>query len=138
MALTLNDKQYRSLLAAGTSSTQSVTTVISGATGNFTNEKALISVTGDPVDTTVDLTSGTISQIISRVHVSIPGATGDIIVSFYDDTPATILLATFYLANIPPDGFIINKAVASGSLGIRIAGVTNPTKKAYLNIAYGY
>jgi hypothetical protein len=70
--------------------------------------------------------------------VSIPGATGDIVVGFYDDTPATTLLAEFYLINMPITGFPVNQPVTSGNLGIRISGCTNVTKKAYLSIQYGY
>ena len=111
---------------------------LSGSTGSSRVEKALISVSADPTDTTIDLASGTTGQTVGKVLVSAPGATGDIVVAFYDGVPATTLLAEFYLINMPSNGFAINKGVATGNLGIRISGITNPTKKAYLSIQYGY
>lgn len=108
-------------------------------TGHSISEKALISVNADPTTTTIDLVGGTTGQVIRNVLISIPGATGDIIINFYDPViGGNVLLASYYLINMPTTGFVINNIVTTGSLLISIAGVTNPTKKAYLSISYGY
>lgn len=107
-------------------------------TGNETSEVLLISVDADPKSGTLDLASGTTNQVVKKVMVSMPGATGDIIIGFYDGAPSTTLLREFYLINMPSDGFVINKALASGTLGVKVTGCTNPTKKAYLSVQYGY
>ena len=136
---TRDDREYNKFSDLGSNRTAIVVTnQVAGLTGYSATEKKLISVSADPTDTTVDLANGTVNQNVGKVLVSIPGATGDIVVGFYDDAAPTTLLVEYYLINMPPDGFPINKAVATGSLGVRIAGITNATKKAYLSIQYGY
>ena len=93
-------------------------------------------------DTTIDLATGTTSQWLRKVRIAAPGVTGTLTVRFYDGAPATTpITGTLYLAGQPADGFdLTGLQVATGSLGIRIAGMAadSPATDVYINVAYTY
>ena len=102
------------------------------------NDSALNSTIGaGDNDGTIDLAEGTTGQIVQKVRVAMPGATGDITITFYDGAAATtpISMALYLLAQ-PSDGFSLNKALTTGTLGYRISGWSSGGAKACLNVSY--
>lgn len=89
-------------------------------------------------DFSIDLSQGTVNQIIKRVTISTPGVTGNLTIIFYDGIPATTPVSgTLYLGAQPAGGFMLNKVVVSGTIGFRLAGMSGGNKNTvFVNVEY--
>lgn len=106
---------------------------------NTWNEGATDSLTTGNNDSTIDLAKGDIGQVVHKIYISIPGAVGTPTVVFYDGAAATTPISgTLYIGAEPGEGFILNKALQTGTLGIRIAGLSSGTPTALINVRYSY
>jgi hypothetical protein len=101
-----------------------------------------IAVTGALVEDNLDMSADGTDQYVTTVYTEIAGVTGEVTLDFYDG--ATALAGTLinsqpmYLSAQPPNGFILNRYLLTGQLTVSIAGASNTTKTAHINVHYAH
>ena len=113
---------------------------VAGDSGISWTEGTTITLAAGNVDTNIDLAKGTTNQIVEEILITAPGAVGDLTIALYDGTVAagTLISGTMQFRAFPNGTIKIGKVLSTGTLGMRIAGFSSGTTKAYVNVTYGY
>lgn len=108
---------------------------------------AALTVDADPKSKTLTLTSGSdrLNQHIHKVQVY-PTLSGgaqitQLKIQFYDGDPAgagTAIGNAAWLATQPIDGFVIDRRVSTGILGMKITGYVSGTVVIYATAFYNF